>query len=240
MPTATDSDSALRTLVAQFWRLRPEEVEDTLLFHASRLRNFSSVRFLTFIAAVESNFGVRIADPGAITTFAALRSATAGGTGPSEPRARVSSAIPAAPAAAAPASRPASQPASLNALAGLRLGQDIEEIASLPATTDYAAHAFYSKNFTPTEIAHCANMTNPPQHFAARLCAKEALVKTSPIFEGVTFGELEVTNDVRGQPSIAVLNPRAREALGNTAVLVSLSHTDSLASAVVLLVPGAA
>lgn len=225
-------DQELRSLVAQFWRLPPEHVRDDLLFNA-QLRNFSSVRFLTFIAAVESNLKVRISDPAAVTSYASLREAVgaAGTTGPVAPVAATGLAV----VGASPERGPTSV-LSVPAL-GFALGQDIEEIANLPEAADWLAHPFYSKNFTPTEIAYCAKQADPRQHFAARMCAKEALIKAHRVFEGVGFSAIEVVNDAAGRPSLRVLDERANAALGGSELFVSLSHTGSLASAVVMIAP---
>lgn len=78
--------------------------------------------------------------------------------------------------------------------------------------------------FTEAEAAYCAAKPFPPQHFAARFAAKEAVGKALGI--GMTrWREVEVVRG-RGAPTIALHGryaERARE-LGVERVHVSLTH----------------
>src|SRR5438128_2621189 len=78
--------------------------------------------------------------------------------------------------------------------------------------------------FTESEAAYCRSRAFPPQHFAARFAAKEAVGKALGI--GMTrWREVEVVRG-RGAP-VARLSGRYAEraaALGVTRVLISLSH----------------
>jgi holo-[acyl-carrier protein] synthase len=78
--------------------------------------------------------------------------------------------------------------------------------------------------FTPAEAAYCAAKPFPPQHFAARFAAKEAVGKALGI--GMTrWREVEVVRG-RGAPTIALHGTYAEHArrLGVDRVHVSLSH----------------
>jgi holo-[acyl-carrier protein] synthase len=86
--------------------------------------------------------------------------------------------------------------------------------------------------FTPAEAAYCLSRKFPPQHFAARFAAKEAVGKALGI--GMTrWREVEVVRG-RGAPTIALhaLYARRAEQLGVTEVLVSLTHGRTIATAV--------
>jgi holo-[acyl-carrier protein] synthase len=88
--------------------------------------------------------------------------------------------------------------------------------------------------FTRDEAAYCASRAYPPQHFAARFAAKEAVGKALGI--GMTrWREVEVVRG-RGAPVVRLSGRYARraEALGVTRVLISLTHsrTDAMAVAV--------
>jgi holo-[acyl-carrier protein] synthase len=78
--------------------------------------------------------------------------------------------------------------------------------------------------FTEAEAAYCRSRAFPPQHFAARFAAKEAVGKALGI--GMTrWREVEVTRG-RGAPGIRLSGRyalRARE-LGVTRIHISLTH----------------
>ncbi|HTW97487.1 MAG TPA: holo-ACP synthase [Acidimicrobiales bacterium] len=91
--------------------------------------------------------------------------------------------------------------------------------------------------FTPGERARLAGRADPVPGLAARFCAKEAAMKALGVGLGV-FGlsEIEVLADDTGAPRLAASGRAAAVAgaKGVTAWHVSLTHTASLASAVVL------
>jgi holo-[acyl-carrier protein] synthase len=90
--------------------------------------------------------------------------------------------------------------------------------------------------FCDAEQATVAARIDPAPGLAARFAAKEAAMKALGVGIGaVDFRELEVVSASSGAPSM-VLSGRAAEraeALGVTSVLVSLSHTDDCAGAIV-------
>ena len=78
--------------------------------------------------------------------------------------------------------------------------------------------------FTDDEQAYCSRKPFPPQHYAARFAAKEAVGKALGI--GMTrWREVEVVRG-RGAPTIALHGKYAERArqLGVTEVHVSLTH----------------
>lgn len=93
---------------------------------------------------------------------------------------------------------------------------------------------FAERCFTEAERAYCASKPNPPQHFAARFAAKEAVGKALGI--GMRrWQEVEVRRE-RGGPSVVLRGRLADRALhlGVREVFISLSHsrTDAVAVAV--------
>jgi holo-[acyl-carrier protein] synthase len=87
--------------------------------------------------------------------------------------------------------------------------------------------------FTPAEAAYCLSRKFPPQHFAARFAAKEAVGKALGIgIIGFVWRDIEVLSG--GKPLIALHGGVADIArrLGVTRVEVSLSHTGGMAYAV--------
>lgn len=217
------NDAALKDLVAQFWKVGPDEVHDGLLFNAASLKGMSSTRFLVFLTAVETHFGARLNDPASVTSYAVLRRAVQGGDS--------TAAVPASPALPTPTTAPRST------IEAFGLGHDLEEVRNLPEATDFATAGFYTKNFTAGEIAYCTKMQDPRQHFAARICAKEALYKCSDLFRDLKHAEVEVVNDESGRPQLRILNDAVARRFQARRLLVSLSHTDTFASATVLLTP---
>ena len=117
----------------------------------------------------------------------------------------------------------------------LRCGLDIEAVSGFPAADDYWTNDFYQSNFSEAEIAYCAAQQNPPMHFAARWCAKEALKKCDGSFLSVAMARIEITLSMDGTPFLAHIVDGEPQRLPHA---VSLSHTDSLAAALVVTLPG--
>ncbi len=89
--------------------------------------------------------------------------------------------------------------------------------------------------FTARELAYAAAKTDPERRLAARLAAKRALVRL--LGGDVAPEEVEIVRGRGGPPRVA-LAPRAAarlEALGARDVLVSLTHGETHAGAVVVL-----
>ena len=94
--------------------------------------------------------------------------------------------------------------------------------------------------FTPDEAAYCASRGYPPQHFAARFAAKEAVGKALGI--GMTrWREVEVVRGAHGAPTIRLHGRYAArgEELGVTRIHISLTHgRDSAIAYAVAEAPG--
>jgi holo-[acyl-carrier protein] synthase len=93
--------------------------------------------------------------------------------------------------------------------------------------------------FTAREIAYCESRGKSAQHFAARFAAKEAFLKAMGTGwrDGYRFNEIEILNDESGKPE-AFAHGKVKnycDEKGITRVHVSLSHTQELAEAVVIL-----
>ncbi|MGE5346883.1 MAG: holo-ACP synthase [Acidithiobacillales bacterium] len=120
----------------------------------------------------------------------------------------------------------------------LGIGTDLLDVARMAKELEEEGPGFRERLFTPSEIAYCEAKRYPARHFAARFAAKEALFKA--LAGGAAAGrfhEVEVERESEEPPRL-VLHGRVREAadrLGVTKILVSLSHTDSLAAASVVL-----
>ena len=108
-------------------------------------------------------------------------------------------------------------------MAILGVGVDVIEIARF-AEALARRPRLAERCFTPEEAAYCASRGFPPQHFAARFAAKEAVGKALGI--GMTrWREVEVVRG-RGAPTIRLHGrylARADE-IGVERVHVSLTH----------------
>lgn len=127
---------------------------------------------------------------------------------------------------------------------GLRTGTDIVSVARLEALITAQGSTFLQRWFTPQEIRYCTGKAFPSRHFAARLAAKEAVVKGLRLAadEPVPFACIEIVHDEHGAP-LARLSGRVQEVAAAAGVLdvqVSLSHCDEYATAVALVEIGGA
>jgi holo-[acyl-carrier protein] synthase len=86
--------------------------------------------------------------------------------------------------------------------------------------------------FTDAERSSMSDRTDPVPGLAARFAAKEAAMKAL----GVRFAEVEVVRGRSGMPRLEVsgLAARRADALGVRSWHVSLTHTDTVAAAVVV------
>ncbi|MCC6832136.1 MAG: holo-ACP synthase [Thermoleophilia bacterium] len=113
----------------------------------------------------------------------------------------------------------------------LGIGLDLIEIDRIEAALERRPR-FAERCFTEAEAAYCASRAYPPQHFAARFAAKEAVGKALGI--GMTrWREVEVVRG-RGAPTIRLHGRYLRRAadLGVTDIAVSLTHSRGIAAAV--------
>ncbi len=90
--------------------------------------------------------------------------------------------------------------------------------------------------FTPAELAYLADRTDPVPGLAARFAAREAAMKALDQGLGAWgFHDVSVQRVGLGAPSLVVVGAAARlaKSRGVTGWKVSLTHTDTMAMAVV-------
>ncbi len=115
------------------------------------------------------------------------------------------------------------------------IGTDILETDRILRLIQSGGNKFLERWFSPEEIKYCQGKTKPYIHFAARISAKEAIVKAIRMPSGtlITWQSISVEHDQNGAP-LAVLSgkvlERSRE-LGVTTLHLSISHTDQYATA---------
>jgi holo-[acyl-carrier protein] synthase len=119
----------------------------------------------------------------------------------------------------------------------MRVGVDLIEIERIRRALARHGDAFKERCFTAAERAYCDSKPNPPQHYAGRFAAKEAVGKA--IGSGVYFTWKEI--EVRGRPKPGVhLSGRTAawaERVGARTIELSMTHSRELAAAVAVALP---
>ena len=122
----------------------------------------------------------------------------------------------------------------------LGIGADIIEIARIRGVMERHGDRFMDRILTEEEKAYCSSMAHPHKHIAARFAAKEAVSKCFGTGIGGELGwrSVSVYHGERHQPLVR-LDEKGAELLrraGATHVHVTLSHTETMALAVAVLV----
>ena len=118
------------------------------------------------------------------------------------------------------------------------LGLDATEIPRIDATIERFGERFLQRIFTDGEIAYCMRRKHPEVHFAGRFAAKEAAMKAlgTGRSQQVLWRNIEVVRR-GGPPQLAFHGGAARRfaSIGAHSSLLTITHTDTLALAQVLL-----
>ena len=121
------------------------------------------------------------------------------------------------------------------------IGTDIVDVERLHAAVKRFGDAFLSKIFTENELVYCLGLSINYRSLAARFAAKEAFSKALGMGIGMgsalKWNDVSVQNHPSGAPEI-VLSAKANNLMkrrGFKFAKVSLSHTKTLAQAVVIL-----
>lgn len=120
------------------------------------------------------------------------------------------------------------------------IGIDLVAIARVERLLDGKGERAIARLFTESEVRYARSRARPAMHLAARLAAKEAAFKAlagSDDARLIGWREVEVISRPQGPPALAFhgrADFRMRE-LGVQHVHVSLTHTDDVAGAVVML-----
>jgi holo-[acyl-carrier protein] synthase len=122
----------------------------------------------------------------------------------------------------------------------LGVGIDQIEVARIRESLDRHGDTFLRKVFTIHEQEVCMKRSDPAPCLAARFAAKEAIAKALGTGIGKEFGwlDLEVLREKNGKPLASFsdhgMNTIAQQ--GASSALISLSHLNEIASAVVVLI----
>ncbi len=118
------------------------------------------------------------------------------------------------------------------------LGFDATDIPRIAQAVDRYGDRFLHRVFTEGEIAYCTRRRDPVPHLAARFAAKEAGMKAlgTGHSRGVLWKDLEVVR-VSGPPQLRLHGGAAARAerIGVQSSLLTLTHSEALAMAQVLL-----
>lgn len=120
------------------------------------------------------------------------------------------------------------------------LGVDLIEVARVRGVLDRQGERFIARVFTEEERAYCAGMAHPYRHYAARFAAKEAVAKCFATGIGAELGwrSVSIYHGERQQPLVRLDEKGAAllRHVGASHVHVSLSHSETMAMAVAVLV----
>jgi holo-[acyl-carrier protein] synthase len=120
------------------------------------------------------------------------------------------------------------------------IGVDVIEVSRVKALLDGRGHRAGERLFSEEERRYCESKAMPERHFAARVAAKEAAFKAlsgTDDARAIGWREIEVRIDRLGRPDLLFHGRAAARAaeLAVTKCWVSLTHGDTIASAMVVL-----
>jgi holo-[acyl-carrier protein] synthase len=123
---------------------------------------------------------------------------------------------------------------------GLAIGVDLVDVSRIHSLILRFGGVFLRRLFTDIEISNCEKLAHSAAAFAARFAAKEAFAKAIGTGIGSTIGwkDAWIEKKQSGEPTI-MLSARATEKMrscGYASAKVSISHTKTLAQAVVVLI----
>lgn len=118
------------------------------------------------------------------------------------------------------------------------LGFDTTDIPRIAEVLNRYGDRFLRRIFTDGEIAYCMRRRNPVPHLAGRFASKEAAMKAlgTGHSRGVLWKDIEVVR-VSGPPQLELHGGAARraEAMGVRKSLLTITHSEALAMAQVLM-----
>jgi holo-[acyl-carrier protein] synthase len=121
------------------------------------------------------------------------------------------------------------------------LGIDATDIPRIASTLERYGERFMNRVFTDGEIAYCRRRHEPAIHFAGRFAAKEAAMKAlgTGHSQNVLWRDIEVVRQ-GGPPQLHFHGGAARRfaAMGGQSSLLTITHSETLALAQVLILRG--
>ena len=118
-------------------------------------------------------------------------------------------------------------------------GIDATDLSRIERLWKRYGERFLTRVFTPGEVAYCQHRRNPVPHLAGRFAAKEAAMKAlgTGRSQKVLWRDIEVVRS-GGPPQLEFHGGAARRfaQLGAESSLLTITHSDTMALAHVLLV----
>ena len=122
------------------------------------------------------------------------------------------------------------------------IGVDLVECVRIQHSLDRFGERFLHRVFTEGEIEYSMSMKFPARHLAARFAGKEAVAKAfgTGIGKAMSWRNIDIRKKPSGEPFLVFSGPAQDLATkrGVTSALITLSHTDHHAMAVVVLESG--
>lgn len=122
----------------------------------------------------------------------------------------------------------------------LAIGTDIVEIARMSDAASRQGLKFVQRILCANEFEQYQSKSNSSAFLAKRFAAKEAIAKAlgTGIGNGVSFQDIEITNNAKGAPQVKLTGGAAKvlAEMGATKVLLSLSDEKEYALAYAVLV----
>jgi holo-[acyl-carrier protein] synthase len=119
------------------------------------------------------------------------------------------------------------------------IGVDLVECARIQHSIDRFGERFLHRVFTDGEVAYSMSMKFPARHLAARFAAKEAVSKAFGTGIGKAMGwrDIDVQKKPSGEPFLVFSGGAGELAKrrGLTSALITLSHTEHHAVAMIVL-----
>jgi holo-[acyl-carrier protein] synthase len=120
------------------------------------------------------------------------------------------------------------------------LGADVIEVERIRGVMERQGDRFLARVFTEEEREYCFKMAHPHKHLAARFAAKEAVSKsfTTGIGKELGWRSVSVYHGDRHEPLVRLdaKGEALLKAVGATHIMLTLSHTETVAMAVAALV----
>jgi holo-[acyl-carrier protein] synthase len=116
------------------------------------------------------------------------------------------------------------------------IGIDLVEVDRIEKILKNRGRRFISRIFTENEIDFCNQKVNAAECYAARFAAKEALAKAlgHGLCEHFKWTDVEVSKESSGKPAF-IVHGKTGQLVHNKRVVLSISHTKSLAVAMVVI-----
>jgi holo-[acyl-carrier protein] synthase len=122
----------------------------------------------------------------------------------------------------------------------LGLGADVIEVDRIRGVLERQGDRFLARVFTDEEREYCFRMAHPHKHLAARFAAKEAVSKsfTTGIGKELGWRSVSVYHGSRNEPLVRLdeKGEALLRSVGATGVMLTLSHTETVAMAIAALV----